>query len=188
MKNARLSMFVKSAVALALAAPLLASAESQLVGGTGSASARLDLRVVIPGFIALRVGTGAILSNNGTIDEVAFVLTDPQASADGTIAATSGGVVPVQLLSNIGNVNFSSAGDDLRNGAESIPLSRIAVASAGTLAHPTFGATATTVTPTSGRVINRSSDWTFSYNHQGATAPVGAGTYETQVTYTAVAP
>lgn len=182
------SLLLKSALAVALATPLLASAESQLVSGTGTATARLDLRVVIPGFIALKVGTGAILSNTATIDEVVFDLTDPQASADGNVAATSGGVVPVQLLSNIGNVNFSSAGADLVNGAESIPLSQIAVAAAGTLAHPAFGAAATTVTPTSGRIINRSSDWTFSYNHQGATAPVGAGTYETQVTYTAVAP
>ncbi|MGE0350775.1 hypothetical protein [Hydrogenophaga sp.] len=182
------ALLLKSALAVALATPLLASAESQLVSGSGTATARLNLQVVIPGFIALKVGTGAILSNTATVDLVDFVLTDPQASADGNVAATSGGVVPVQLLSNIGNVNFSSAGAALTDGTESIPLSRIAVASAGTLPHPTFGAAATTVTPTSGRIINRTSNWTFSYNHQGATAPVGAGTYQTQVTYTAVAP
>ena len=84
--------------------------------------------------------------------------------------------------------SFSAHMTDLSDGTDSIPLSRIAVASAGTLAHPAFGAAATAVTPTAGRIINRSSNWTFSYNHQGATAPVGAGTYETQVTYTAVAP
>lgn len=185
MKN---SLILKSTIALALAAPLLASAESQLVSGTGTATARLTFRVVIPGFIALKVGTGAILSNTGSVDEVAFELTDPQASADGNISATSGGVVPVQLLSNIGNVSFSSTGTALTDGTASIPLSRIAVASAGTLDHPTFGAAATLVTPTSGRVINRTSDWTFSYNHQGATVPVGAGAYETTVTYTATVP
>lgn len=185
MKNA---LLLQSALAVALAAPLLASAESQLVSGTGTANARLNVRVVIPGFIALKVGTGAILSNTATVDLVDFTLTDPQVGVDGTIAATSGGVVPVQLLSNIGNVNFASAGAALTSGADSIPLSRVAVASAGTLAHPAFGAAATAVTPTAGRVINRSGSWTFSYNHQGATAPVGAGTYTTQVTYTAVAP
>ncbi|MDO9030805.1 MAG: hypothetical protein Q7V09_10265 [Hydrogenophaga sp.] len=182
------SLFIQTAVALALAAPLLASAESNLVTGTGTANAHLDFRVVIPGFIALKVGTGAILSNDGTVDEVAFVLTDPQVGVDGSLSATSGGIVPVQLLSNIGNVNFASAGADLTDGTDSIPLSRITVASAGTLAHPAFGAAATTVTPTAGRIINRTSNWTFSYNHQGATAPVGAGSYETTVTYTAVAP
>lgn len=182
------ALLFKTTVALALAAPLLASAESQLVAGNGNASVDLNLRVVIPGFIALKVGTGDILSNTTTVDLVEFVLTDPQATVDGSVAATSGGVVPVQLLSNIGSVNFASTGADLVNGAESIPLSRIAVASSGNLDHPAFGAAATTVTPTSGRIINRTSDWTFSYNHQGATAPVGSGNYETTVTYTAVAP
>lgn len=181
------ALLLKSALALALVSPLMASAESQLVT-SGSATARLNLRVVIPGFIALKVGSGAILSNTNTIDLVEFALTEPQVNVDGTVAATSGGVVPVQLLSNIGNVNFSSTGAALTSGTETIALSRIAVASAGTLAHPAFGAAATTVTPTSGRIVNRTANWTFSYNHQGATAPVGAGTYETQVTYTAVAP
>ncbi len=182
------ALLLKTTLALALATPLLASAESQLVNGGGTATARLNLQVVIPGFIALKVGTGAILSNTNTVDLVNFALTDPQAGADVTVAATSGGVVPVQLLSNIGNVNFASSGAALTDGTESIPLSRISVANAGTLAHPTFGAAATTVTPTTGRIINRTSDWTFTYNHQGLTAPVGAGTYTTQVTYTAVAP
>lgn len=182
------ALLLKTSLVLALATPLLASAESQLVAGTGTATARLNLQVVIPGFIALKVGTGAILSNTNTVDQVSFVLTNPQAGADGAIAATSGGVVRVEMLSNIGNVNFSSAGAALTSGPDSIPLSRIAVASLGTLPHPVFGAAATTVNPTSGRIINRTSDWTFSYNHQGATAPVGAGTYTTQVTYTAVAP
>ncbi|QHE88529.1 hypothetical protein [Hydrogenophaga sp. BPS33] len=184
------ALLLPSALAVALAIPMLASAESQLVAGTGTANARLNLRVIVPGFIALKVGTGAILSNTATIDTVEFALTDAQTSVDGTVPATSAGAgaVPVQLMANIGNVNFSSAGAALTSGPDSIPLSRIAVASVGTLNHPTFSAAATAVTPTTGRIINRSSTWTYSYNHQGATAPVGAGTYTTQVTYTAVAP
>lgn len=184
------ALLLKSTLALALATPLLASAESQLVTGTGTgtATARLNLQVVIPGYIALKVGTGAILSNTNTVDLVNFVLTDAQATTDAAIPATTGGVVQVALQSNIGNVNLSSAGAALTSGPDSIPLSRIAVASGGTLTHPAFGAAASTVTPTSGRIINRSGSWTYSYNHQGATAPVGAGTYTTQVTYTAVAP
>lgn len=182
------ALLLKSTLALALATPLLASAESQLVTGTGTATARLNLQVVIPGYIALRVGTGNILTNTNTVDLVNFVLTDAQASLDAAIPATTGGLVQVALQSNIGNVNLSSAGAALTSGPDSIPLSRIAVVSAGTLTHPTFGAAATTVNPTAGRIINRTGTWTYSYNHQGATAPVGAGTYTTQVTYTAVAP
>lgn len=182
------SLLLKTAVALALAAPLLASAESQLVTGTGTASAKLDFRVVVPGFIALKVGTGAILTNNTTVDEVAFVLTDPQATADGAVAATSGSPVPVALLANVGSVNFASSGANLTSGTDTIPLSQITATSTGTLTHPVFNAAAVAVAPTAGRVINRSGTWAFSYNHQGASAPVGAGTYTTQVTYTAVAP
>ena len=136
------ALLLKTTLALVFASPLLASAESSLVGGTGTANARLNLQVVIPGFIALKVGTGAILSNTNTVDLVNFTLTDAQAAADGTVGATSGGVVPVQLISNIGSVNFSSAGAALTDGTDSIPLSRITVASAGTLAHPAFGAAA----------------------------------------------
>lgn len=190
MKN---SLFVKTAVALALAAPLLASAESQLVTGTATAGpgaqARLNFRIEIPAFIALKVGTGDILSNDNTVNEVAFVLTDPQASVDGTINPSTGSPVQVALLSNVGSVDFGSAGANLSNGPNSIPLSQIAVTTpTGNLAHPAFNATAVTVPATSAGIVNRSGTWAFSYNHQGATAPVGAGTYTTQVTYTAVAP
>lgn len=190
MKN---SLFVKTAVALALAAPLLASAESQLVTGTATdgpgAQARLNFRIEIPAFIALKVGTGDILSNDNTVNEVAFVLTEPQVSVDGTVSPSTGSPVQVALLSNVGSVDFGSAGADLSDGTSTIPLSRIAVTTpTGNLAHPAFNAAATPVLPTSGRVVNRSGTWAFSYNHQGATAPVGAGTYTTQVTYTAVAP
>lgn len=188
------SLFVKTAVALALAAPLLASAESQLVTGTATdspgAQARLNFRIEIPAFIALKVGTGDILSNDDTVNEVAFVLTESQASADGTVAPTTGSPVQVALLSNVGSVDFGSAGADLSDGIGStIPLSQIAVTTpTGNLAHPAFNTSATSVPATSGRIVNRSGTWAFSYNHQGATAPVGSGTYTTQVTYTAVAP
>ena len=188
------SLILKTAIALALAAPLLASAESNIVTGTNTttgASADLRFRVIIPQFIALKVGTGAIFSNTGTVDTVEFALTDPQATTDGTLAATSGGVVSVALLSNVGNVNFSSTGSDLADTlipSNTIPITRISATDTGTLAHPVFNAGAISVAPTSGRVINRTDTWTFSYDNQGATAPVGAGTYESTVTYTAAKP
>ena len=49
------SLFIQTAVALALAAPLLASAESNLALGGADAAADLNFRVVIPGFIALKI-------------------------------------------------------------------------------------------------------------------------------------
>src|SRR3990167_8561083 len=50
------SLILKSALALALATPLMASADSQVVVGTGSAAANLDFRVVIPRILLLQVG------------------------------------------------------------------------------------------------------------------------------------
>lgn len=184
------SLFIQTAVALALAAPLLASAESNLALGGADAAADLNFRVVIPGFIALKIGTGAILTNTNTTDRVEFALSDPQVTVDGAVAPTSGGTVSVALLSNVGTVDFASTGADLTDGTETIPLSSISVANTtGTLAHPTFNAAATPVATNVGsKVINRSGTWTFSYNHQGATTPVGAGTYDTTVTYTAALP
>jgi hypothetical protein len=190
MKTAHI--LLKSAVALAIAAPLMASAESNIVTGastTTGASADLNFRVVIPEFIALKVGTGPILTNTGTVDTVEFLVSNAQAIADGSVAATSGGTVQVALLSNVGAVDFGSLGADLTDATsgDTIPLSSISAADSGTLAHPAFGTTGS-VAPTAGRVVNRSGSWTFSYNHQGSTAPVAAGDYQTTVTYTASKP
>ena len=55
------------------------------------------------------------------------------------------------------------------------------------IAQAAFGTTGS-VAPTAGRVVNRSGSWTFSYSHQGSTAPVAAGDYQTTVTYTASKP
>lgn len=185
---------VWKAVAAALLAYVTTSAafaESRIVSGnavTTGAAARLNLQVTIPEFIALKVGTGALFGNDTTVDSVSFTLTESNATSDTTINGSA--PVAVQLVSNVGNVSFSSSGNPLSNGTVSIPLSRISVSSSNTaLPHPTFGAAATTLAPPAGsRVINASSNWTFSYAHQGSTAPVGAGTFATQVTYTAAKP
>ena len=123
-------------------------------------------------------------------DGTPFVDAQTQAWITGADQAqTTGSPVQVALLSNVGSVDFGSAGADLSDGTSTIPLSQIAVTTpTGNLAHPAFNATAVTVPATSAGIVNRSGTWAFSYNHQGATAPVGAGTYTTQVTYTAVAP
>ena len=185
-------ILLKSALALAMAAPLMASAESSIVTGTNTttgATADLNFRVVIPEFISLRIGTGAVLTNNGTVDTVEFLLTDAQATADGAVAATTGGTVQVALLANVGDVDFGSTGADLTDATsgDTIPLTSITSVDAGTLANPGFNTTVTSAA-NFGRVVNRSGSWTFSYNHQGATAPVAAGDYQTTVTYTAAKP
>lgn len=184
------SLILKSAIALALAAPLLASAESNIVTGTATATpgarAKLNFKVTIPEFIALKVGSGTILTNGGTPDEVLFAVPDASATTDTAIAATS--PVAVQLLSNVGSVAFSSSGADLSNGAgDTIPLSQITATSSG-LVHPAFNAAAVTVNPVAGKVVNQTGSWTFSYAHEGATTPIGAGTFTTLVTYTAAKP
>ena len=59
MKNfAKNNLILKSALALALATPLLASAESDITIGTGNAVARLDCRIIIPQVLYFAVGTG----------------------------------------------------------------------------------------------------------------------------------
>lgn len=182
MKTARSSLLLKSTLALTMAMPLLASAESELVTGaatTAGADARLNFQVVIPAFISLRVGT----AGTGNVDTVNFNLTQAQAETGGAIAAAP---VQVALLSNVGDVRLSAAGADLTGGGNTIPLTAITVASNNTgLPHPAFGSN-TTVTANAGRVINRTAEWTYTYTHDAAT--VGEGTYTTQVTYTAARP
>lgn len=181
MKKSSTTLFTRIAVALALAAPLLASAESALVTGTATttgAAARLNFEVSIPGFVSLRVGTAGT-----AVDTVNFNLTQAQAEAGGAIASAP---VEVALLSNVGNVRLAAAGGDLTGTGGTIPLTAITVASNNSdLPHPSFGSN-TTINPNSGRVVNRTAQWTYSYNHDATT--VGEGTYTTQVTYTASRP
>ena len=92
-----------------------ASAESDFQTGAGAlnANARLDFRVVIPKFIRFQVG-----SPGATVDLVEFTV--PAANVgDGTdIARTNGGVVPVLLQSNNGNVSLTGTTlGQLNNGA-----------------------------------------------------------------------
>jgi len=181
---------VWKAVSAALIAGIATSsalAESKLVTGaatTTGAAAKLRLTVVVPEFIALKVGTGDIYTNSTTVDEVTFNVPEANVTSNTTIASAP---VAVQLVSNVGTVSFGSSGSALTNGTESIALNQISVTSSNTaLPHPSFGAAATPLTPSAGtKVINASTNWTFNYNHQGNTTPLGAGTFTTQITYTA---
>lgn len=188
------SLILKSALALAMATPLLASAESQLATGTASAQARLDLRVVIPRFVFLAVGAGAAgtsFTPNGTIDAVQFdFTTNPQAVGGGGAAGsiTNGGVVPVRVYGNDGQVTITtSALTAPTDGTNTIPFSEFTVASSNPtgLPVPALTLNATSAPTVAGRVTNQTANWTYTYANN--TTPA-AGTYTGRVTYTASLP
>lgn len=184
------SFVLKALVAASLAVPMLASAESQLTVGAGTAAARLDFQVVIPRILFLAVGTGnATLGTDGTIDEVVFdYSTNPTAVGTGAAAGSiTGNAVPVRVLGNNGLIEITAAGSGtgLSNGTDTIPWTQIsATSSAATFPVPAVGATASP-TLNAGRLTNRTATWTYSFANSDIVAP---GTYTGQVTYTASMP
>ncbi|MDM7944626.1 MAG: hypothetical protein QUV35_18550 [Hydrogenophaga sp.] len=197
------ALLLKSTLALALATPLLASAESQLVN-TGPAVARLDFRVIIPRVLFLGVGTGATAvpeATNTTVDLVTFdYTTNPGAVGSGAVAGSiTGAVVPVRVMGNNGQIVLTAATTGgLSNGdGDTIPWTEItATTSAATLPSPVIPATGTgagsNVTLSSGtKITDRSADWTFSFANSTV---VPAGIYGAtvanngRVTYTATMP
>jgi hypothetical protein len=188
-------LFLKSALALALATPLLASAESQLTIGGGSAAANLDFRVVVPRVLFLAVGTGAAsLADNDTIDTVTFdYTTNPAAVGTGAAAGSiTGNVVPVRVLGNNGVIALASTNTgDLGNGAgDTIPWSQITATSsdAGFGSPAPAGASVNLGLTAGTRITSRTADWTFSYANTEVVAPGTYGTTNGRVTYTATMP
>ena len=193
------ALTIKLAAALALATPLMASAESQLVTGAGNATARLDFRVIIPRVLFLGVGTGAAgLANNSTIDMVTFdYTTNPAALGSGAAAGViTGNVVPVRVLGNNGQVTLaaSTTGALTNATADTIAWSEIsATSSLAALPSPTIpntgAGTASNVTLSSGtKITDRTANWTFSYANSAVVAPGTYGTTNGRVTYTAAMP
>lgn len=186
-------------MALALSAPLMASAESQLVTGAGSAVARLDFRVVVPRVLFLGVGSGAAgFATNTTVDTVTFDYTsNPAAVGTGAAAgAVTGNVVPVRVVGNNGQVTLAaSTTGALTNGtADTIAWSEIsATSNLPALPSPTIpntgAGTASNVTLSSGtKITDRTANWTFSYANSAVVAPGTYGTTNGRVTYTASMP
>ena len=193
----------KIALAVALAIPAIAAAESNFVTGAATATganARLDFRIIIPSVLYLAVGTSnhPVLTNNGTVDLVDFgTIATP--GAGGAVNATSG-PVNVAVRGNNGNIDLTAshvgAGGLADGSGEFISMTTITGTSGGGgIGHPTFVDNGTSapvvVTPNVGtKITNRTDTWTFSYSN--ATIPA-AGTYGTQanqgrVTYTATMP
>lgn len=177
------------AAAVVLAMPLIANAESTIAltpsTGTMTTAARVNINVVIPRFLALQVGTGAILTNNGTIDDVDFNVLPASIGNGIPVAGTggdlTGGRVTVELRGNVGSVNLSSTAPDLSNGTQTIPWGQISVATIGGATHPAINGAPSSFTHTN-RVVNVSGTWTYSYLN--ATTPA-EGTYSSTITYTA---
>lgn len=187
---------LKSALALAMVSPMLASAESNLVINGSPATARLDFRIVIPQVLLLQVGsTGA---NN--VDLIEFNLPTTTTLGDSTspVARTNGGAVPVRVLGNNGAITLAvSNTGDLSNGAgDTIPWTSIGVSSAqvsgGGVPHPAPSFSGSTVLPTTaGKITSSEAQWTFSYLNNiipAAGAYGGVNSNNGRVTYTATMP
>lgn len=194
------ALLLQSALAVALATPMLASAESQLVTGAGNATARLDFRVIIPRVLFLGVGTGAAtLANNTTIDTVTFDYSTNPADVGQGAAAVAGTItnatVPVRVVGNNGQVTLAAATTGALTNAtgDTIPWSQITAASSQpTLPSPVIPATGagatSNVTLNAGKVTDRQANWTFSYLNAAVVAPGTYGTTNGRVTYTAAMP
>jgi hypothetical protein len=203
-------VLLKSAVALAVAAPLLASAESTFTTGAGTpitANARLDFQIVIPKVLFLQVGTGTNLATNATINQIQFSVPAVNVGDGSVISATAGsgdlgnGQVTAKVIGNNGTITFTSttlgalgngAGDTISYGQ--IGTAVAALTSATPLAHPALADAATTtvtLTPAAGKVINRDAKWTYTYTNAAVVAPGtygGVNTNNSRVTYTASMP
>jgi hypothetical protein len=195
---------LKIALAIACAfAALGTHAESSSSNGPGtlSATARLDLPVVVPGILKFRVG-----SAGAPIGQITFTV-PPANVADGTpIAGTggdagSGSAANVSVMGNGGQVTITesnnSAGAGLQHAtlADTIAYSSISTTSSDSanLNAPVLsnaGGNTTTPSLNTSNVTNRTAVWTYAYAN---TALVSAGTYGTnakggRVTYAATMP
>jgi hypothetical protein len=209
----RTSLFIKSVLAAAaIAAPMLATAESNVQTGAGAltATAHVDFQITIPKFLFLRVGTGTgsitpavAFANNAAVDLITWAPTAAQVGT-GVLAGTggdlTGGVETAIVVANNGNVTLSSTtSGPLSDGAgDTINYATITTtASANTtgtvLAAPALAnASTTSVTLTAvGKIVQQDAKWAYTYAN--ATTPP-AGTYGGintnggRVTYTASVP
>ena len=186
MKNVRafrgLALTGVAALGLIAMTPAVAESDFESGGGALTASADLQFRVIVPRFIDFRVG-----STGTTVDDVDFTVAASDVGNGTAVARDGGAAIAVALKSNVGNVALAATGPaNLTNGGNTIAWTQITGTSsdAAGLPVPVVGAAATSLTATNG-VIDRTADWSFSYENDNL---VGAGTYTGTVTYTASAP
>ncbi len=180
-------------------APQLASAEanSDVGNGTLSAAARLNLQVVIPGFLLFRVG-----SAGSTVDTITFDMTscvtggtcevgDGTAFTSGTGGDSGDSGASVALFSNAGAITITESNDTggsgLVSGSNSIDLSEITASSNNlSLNTPTLSNndknTSSPALNGGSSVTAQTAVWSYSYDNTTVPDP---GTYKVEITYTA---
>ena len=172
-----------AAVAVVLAAGAHAESNFKTNAGAQSATANVDFQITIPKILFLQVGTGTLFADNTTKDFIQFA---PPANRVGLgcgtpadCAASGGdltnGAVTAVLISNAASVsiNANTGGGVLNDGGtNTIPYSKINVASAALASPPVAGSalwtfpgwdTAATYTPAAGAATNLAAKWTFTY-------------------------
>ncbi len=208
----RTSVFIKSVLAAAaVAAPMLATAESNFQNGAGAltATAHVDFQITIPKFLFLRVGTGTGTAAGGyatlaTIDPITWAPTPAQVGT-GSLAGTGGdlatGTETAVVVANNGNVTLSSTtAGAMNDGAAGDTISYSTITT--TASHNTTGTTllapaladaaTTTITLTAvGKIVQQDAKWAYTYAN--ATTPPagtygGVGVNNGRVTYTASVP
>jgi hypothetical protein len=198
--------------AASLALPLMAFSESSVQTGAGplAAKAHVDISIVIPQILYLRVGSGSnytvgTLTNNAAKNLIRFTPTAAQVGNGVALAGTGGNLggsaETAALVSNNGNVtlNVTSAGALLDAAGASIPFTQIKTAATAGF-YPTLlpapvlqnGASANIlITAPASNVIQADARWTYTYTN--TTLPP-AGTYggvnvrNGRVVYTATMP
>ncbi len=211
----RTSVIVRSVLAAAaLAAPMLATAESNFQTGAGAltATAHVDFQITIPKFLFLRVGAGTGtaaggFATNATVDQITWAPTSAQVGNSTALAGTggdlTGGVETAVVVGNNGNVTFSStttgplndgAGDTISY--TQIKTTQSANSTPTVLAPPALadGATTSTTLTAVAKIVQQDAKWAYSYLNTtvppagtyggGGAGNVGAG----RVTYTASVP
>jgi hypothetical protein len=162
-----------------------------------SASARLNLQVVIPSFLYFQVGQ----TGTGTVDTITFSPTAGQLGNSAPISGTGGNAsagsgADVVVRGNGGQITITETnnggGSGFSGGAgNNISLSEISVDDSANASLPTptlsdtGGNTSRPALSGASQVTNQSSTWVYSYNN--TTVPE-AGTYNIQLTYTASMP
>ncbi|HLX25100.1 MAG TPA: hypothetical protein VKR38_17255 [Usitatibacter sp.] len=203
---------LKAAVAVAVAAPLFANADSAFTTSGASpytAAAHLDFAITIPKFLFLQVGAGTSMAANATINQIAFTVPAANVGDASLISAsaTSGdlgnGVVTARVIGNNGAITFSSLTvGALSNGSgDSISYAQIKTTvntntSTTALSHPTLTdggpGTSVALTPNVGtKVTNLDAKWTYQYLNQNVVPPGtygGVNAQNSRVTYTASMP
>lgn len=176
-----------------------------------STQASLDFTIGIQKFIFFRIGNGELPTPGGSPSTVTFMLTPsipgvPTTPAAGNNTAVnwsgaapsftvtpSGNMLPVEVRSNAGQITLrATATAPLANGANTIPLSEITIASsdanlpAPAIPNSGTGSPVNVVgTSFSNLVTQRNANWTFSYLNSASRT---AGTYSGTVTFTASTP